>query len=64
MVEGDSHFFMKQLAKMGGVIARVVGNVLQGNLFLKVQVDIFKRFLNFTLLRGIVHRFLVVEGEE
>ena len=64
VVEGDAHFFMEQLAEMRGVITCVVGNVLQGDLFLKVQVDIFKRFLNFTLLRGIVHRFLVVEGEE
>ena len=64
MVEGDAHFFMEQLAEMRGIIACVIGNVLQGNLFLEVQVDVFKRFLNFTLLRGIAHRFLVVEGEE
>ena len=64
MVEGDPHFVMEQLAEMGGVIARVIGNVLQSNLFLEVQVDVFKRFLNFTLLRGIAHRFLVVEGEK
>ena len=64
MVEGDPHFFMEQLAEMGGVIARVIGNVLQSNLFLEVQVDVFERFLNFTLLRGIAHRFLVVEGEK
>ena len=64
MVEGDPHFFMEQLAEMGGVIACVIGNALQSNLFLEVEVDVFKGFLNFTFLHGIAHRFLVVEGEE
>ena len=64
MVEGDAHFFMEQLAEMGRVIACIVGDVLQGDFFLEMEIDVFKGFLNLAFLRGIAHRFLVVEGEE
>ena len=50
VVEGDTHFFMEELAEMGGVIACVVGDVLQGNFFLEMEVDVFKGILNFTFL--------------